>query len=516
MTDIVDVAAAEIGTVEGSTRHVAYLRWFYGSRYDSSPAYYKSLAWCAIFVSWCGGQVGGAFPKEAAVSSVKSWFEKQKQYQNKSNYSPKRGDIIIFKNNRSHVGIVEKLQGNTVYTIEGNTSNKVLRRQYSITNPTITGYGIPNYTGGVNNVNQTPEDKKQGADTELKYLKKITERKPSPLPQQTMEVKMKKAHAQVATEIYINNGKKTFNIPVLEDIQWSLERSGTPGKLTFKVIPLKDYALSEGNSVLLTVDGKKIFYGFIFSLQNGRDKTVSVTAYDQLRYLKNKYTYIYENQTASQLIKKIAKDFRLQCGTIADTKYKMTKVEDNTALYDVILNALDETLMVKGQLYILYDKVGKITLRNISTLKVNYVLDQDTAENFDYKTSIDSNTYNKVVLGYENKESGELETYVSQHSKNINKWGVLQYFEKIDDPSLGELKSEALLSMYNKPTKTLSISGAIGHVNVIAGCMILVILNVGTIKVRNYMLVEKVTHKFEQGAHSMDLTLSGGVFDAAK
>ena len=43
------------------------------------------------------------------------------------------------------MGIVEKTKGNTLHTVEGNTSNKVARRTYSLSNSTITGYGVPNY-----------------------------------------------------------------------------------------------------------------------------------------------------------------------------------------------------------------------------------------------------------------------------------------------------------------------------------------------------------------------------------
>ena len=41
-----------------------------------------------------------------------------------------------------HVGIVEKTEGSTVYTVEGNSSNAVNQRSYDINNGTIMGYGI--------------------------------------------------------------------------------------------------------------------------------------------------------------------------------------------------------------------------------------------------------------------------------------------------------------------------------------------------------------------------------------
>ena len=39
-----------------------------------------------------------------------------------------------------------------------------------------------------------------------------------------------------------------------------------------------------------------------------------------------------------------------------------------------------------------------------------------------------------------------------------------------------------------------------------------VILELGDMKVSNYMLVEKVTHKFDNRQHTMDIVVSGGDF----
>lgn len=44
-----------------------------------------------------------------------------------------------------HVGIVESVSGGTVNTIEGNSGDKVARRNYSIGNSNIYGYGVPAY-----------------------------------------------------------------------------------------------------------------------------------------------------------------------------------------------------------------------------------------------------------------------------------------------------------------------------------------------------------------------------------
>ena len=64
----------------------------------------------------------------------------------KGEYQPQPGDLIIFSSaGASHIGIVVKSDETTVYTIEGNTSNMVAQRSYSLDYEQITGYIKPNY-----------------------------------------------------------------------------------------------------------------------------------------------------------------------------------------------------------------------------------------------------------------------------------------------------------------------------------------------------------------------------------
>lgn len=316
-------------------------------------------------------------------------------------------------------------------------------------------------------------------------------------------------------ELLIQNGQ-TIYAPVVEgDITWETERKGSPGRLTFNVV--KDSALNftEGNAVRLTIKGAKIFFGFVFSKKSNKEETISVTAYDQLRYLKNKETYVYANKTATQLIKMIASDFALNVGSLENTAWKIpSRVEDNKTLFDIIQTALDLTLQNKKKLYILYDDFGKLTLKNVTSMKLPVLIDEETGENYDYTSSIDGETYNKIKLSYTNEEAGKREIYIAQDSANINRWGLLQYFESIDENVNGKAKADALLALYNKRARNLSVSGAFGDVRVRAGCTVPVKLNLGDIKIQNFMLVEKVKHIFNADQHTMDLTLRGGEFVA--
>lgn len=319
----------------------------------------------------------------------------------------------------------------------------------------------------------------------------------------------------MSAELLIQNDNAVYAPSVLEDIQWTTERISTPGKLTFKVIVDGILNISEGNAVRLKWNGANIFYGFIFSKQIDKDKVMTITAYDQLRYLKNKDTYVIEDKTASEVVKIICDDFNMQAGELEDTSYKIaSSVEDNQTLFDIIENALDTTLENTKKMYVMYDDFGKVTLKSIDNMQLNLLIDEETGENYDYTSSIDEETYNKIKLVFDNETTGQRDVYISQDSSNINSWGVLQYYDTLDEGENGQVKADSLLQLYNQKTKKLTIKNAFGDTRVRAGSMVVVMLDLGDVKLQNYMLVEKCTHTFKIDSHMMELKLRGGAFTA--
>jgi hypothetical protein len=65
-----------------------------------------------------------------------------------------------------------------------------------------------------------------------------------------------------------------------------------------------------------------------------------------------------------------------------------------------------------------------------------------------------------------------------------------------------------LLATENQVSRHLQIDGAFGDLSVKAGYNIPIVVDLGDLKVSQFMLVEEVTHKWD-GVHTMDLTLSG-------
>lgn len=509
MSDLIDIAAKEVGFKEASGNRTKY------GEYTGT----NGAAWCHSFVSWCAKQAGidtNIVPKTASTDVGMSWYKQKNRFKAKGSYTPKRNDIVYFKTGRSHVGIVERVSGNTLYTIEGNSSDMVKRRNYSLNEATITGYGIVSlYISSSGGSSADKTNKKSGnkksVKQELAYLNKALEKakqdKTSSETPISFEIRPA-SRKKVQIQLLVHHGKKYYDTPAKDGMKVEWKRKNTPGKLTFTTVSKK---ISCGDDVSLRVNNEPFFYGFVFKLTPHEDKTVDVVVYDQLRYFKNKDSYMYKNKSASKLLRMIAADFKLQTGKITDTKYHFSRLDMDMTLFDIMQNAIDETTWATGKIYTLYDEFGKLRLRQ--PWRVNILIDEETGQSYDYSISIDKDYYNQIKLYYENEKKGTLDVFISKSSKKINRYGVLQYYDKIDSTKLAKKKGKILLMMYGQVSRTLSINGAFGSTKVRAGCLIPVLMRLHGKNVSSYLLVDSVIHEFNNGQHTMDLDLSGGGFD---
>ncbi len=314
-------------------------------------------------------------------------------------------------------------------------------------------------------------------------------------------------------ELFIKHGSALMFPPIVDGVTIEWQRKGQPGKMSFECIKTDALSFTEGDACRFSVDGTPLFYGFVFEKsRSGSDaEKIKVTVYDQLYYLNNKDYFQYENKTATEVVRMLAEDFGLKVGALENTGYKIaSRTEDDKSLFDIIQNALDVTLKATTQMYVLYDDAGKITLSNIGSMKLGILINEDTAGDYDYRSSIADNTYNKIRLFREGANPVTV-----KDSDSIQQWGVLQYAEKVSDDSVNlNSMAASLLKLYNTKTRTLSVKKALGDVRVRAGTLLVVVLSLGDMNVSNFMLVESVKHTFEDGQHLMDLKLRGGSFVA--
>mgnify|MGYP001404466835 FL=1 len=149
------------------------------------------------------------------------------------------------------------------------------------------------------------------------------------------------------------NGQVWDVSEIASDISWTTSRVGRPASFEFTLIGSaifqdRTFAVNNGDIVRVTKDGVNVFYGYVFSIDMNQDAEIGIKAYDQVRYLLNKDTFVFKNQTIGDIIREIAKKFELKTGRIDDTGYKIpSMIEDGQTLLDIIEKAITLTMSAK-------------------------------------------------------------------------------------------------------------------------------------------------------------------------
>lgn len=292
-------------------------------------------------------------------------------------------------------------------------------------------------------------------------------------------------------------------------IEWFIEEN--PGKLELTINNLfNENYISEGSPISIKIDSKKIFWGFVFKLSKNRKQEMQIIAYDQLRYLKSKDTYVFSNMSCSDIFKRVCQDYNLNHKLVATSILKLPqRINDNKTLAEIIQFSLDQCLIGTGRWLFMRDNFGTLELLDVAEEKTTLCIgDESLLTDYNYESSIED-SYNQVKLIKENKEKKKREIYIVKDSSNIKKWGLLQFSEKVNekmnDAQIKE-KAENTLKSKNKVKKNIKLT-AIGDFRVKAGTgVVLQIKDLeNDIPYNKYVIVTKVSHKIDNCKHLMDL-----------
>ena len=300
---------------------------------------------------------------------------------------------------------------------------------------------------------------------------------------------------------------------IVSDISWKTARSGNPATLELTLVDSGIYqhpkfGVSNGDIIQFSKDNVDVFYGFVFSIDTGSDQEIKLTAYDQMRYLLGNGSYVLQDVTASDVIKKITQDYGLQTGVLENTEYRIPSlIEDDKKLLDIIMGAIGSELQYKGRLMAFYDDFGKLTLRKPESMLLNLVLGAGHyLYDYSLKKSIDDDTYNTIFLYKDNEKSGKRDFFPVSDKDNVKRWGILHLYQKADDKANAaqiQEKANNLLKMHNREKLSLSVQ-AIGDMRVRAGNFIYVLLDEFKTQV---FLVDQCSHKISGGEHTMSLDI---------
>ena len=177
---ILTIARGYLGCKEsnGSHRQIIDL---YNSHKPLSRGYKVKYtdSWCATFVSACAIKANytDIIPTECSCNQMINGFKKIGRWCEDDAHVPSPGDIIFYdwqdngvgdnKGSSDHVGIVEKVEGNTITVIEGNKNDAVARRTIKVNGKYIRGYGLPKYDTNATNTSTAPSKSQTNTSSAL-------------------------------------------------------------------------------------------------------------------------------------------------------------------------------------------------------------------------------------------------------------------------------------------------------------------------------------------------------------
>ena len=140
-----------------TSRYTYFSEWFIGGYDANKPGWNQYTPWCACFLSWGAeqqsGTIDGKPPRFANVDTGMEHFRDGSYGQwHDRGTTPIPGDYVFFDwdgrndpdgvKDPDHVGAVLCVEGNFLYTIEGNSGGKVAVNRYPKNDPRIVGYGV--------------------------------------------------------------------------------------------------------------------------------------------------------------------------------------------------------------------------------------------------------------------------------------------------------------------------------------------------------------------------------------
>lgn len=139
------------GEIKGESDYRYFSEWYIDD-YAKNPGWNQYTPWCACFLSWAADQqrdtINGDPPRFADVDKGMKGFKDKSQWRERgdTNNMPIPGDYVFFdwdgKSDPDHVGAVLCVEGNFLYTIEGNSGGRVAVQRYDLNDKRIVGYGV--------------------------------------------------------------------------------------------------------------------------------------------------------------------------------------------------------------------------------------------------------------------------------------------------------------------------------------------------------------------------------------
>lgn len=149
------------GEIKSGDSTYTYFSEWYIHGYEGHPGWNQYTPWCGCFLSWAADQqkasINGDPPSFADVDEGMEKFKDSRMWRERgdTNNKPIPGDYVFFDwdgrndpdggKDPDHVGAVLCVEGNFLYTIEGNSGGRVAVNRYPLSDSRIVGYGVLNW-----------------------------------------------------------------------------------------------------------------------------------------------------------------------------------------------------------------------------------------------------------------------------------------------------------------------------------------------------------------------------------
>lgn len=319
-------------------------------------------------------------------------------------------------------------------------------------------------------------------------------------------------------------------------------------------IPVTDGFLPEPGSLCILEatndDGEfiRVFVGFIFSYSVDRWGVVSFTAFDALRYLQNPATGKWigkDGKDVSEIIKDVVRSCGLeamanemQLEEVGVKPIRLIKIaEKGIDIIDEVLEwaqlkatanengvttkgGKDYAATKAGERWVFIDNCGTLLLCTANQLAKKVLgLDEPPIIGTgiamtEMSMSVDINeSANQVWLL--RAGTGGLSGWKAEDKDQVEHWGPLVYYEKIDNAYCrndDQMKLRAAIELCSRDCEKRSISiTTLGMVGIRAG--MLVRINVpwlsdyfGEVSKSKLVFLDSVSHDWEEGTHTMSLS----------
>lgn len=298
------------------------------------------------------------------------------------------------------------------------------------------------------------------------------------------------------------------------NIKWTTTMDFSAGELTFDLVQPYDQANIipyTGDIIKFSWDKQKVFYGYVWTYTLKKDRVVSVSCYDSMRYLKNEDTLIFKANNAGQRFKTICSKAGIKGAAIKSptTKLKATIYEGKT-YFDMLQDSFNKTLKKSSHKYFLTTNYDTVELRRVPHKKLDFYIG-DSSGLIDATYSVDiENTYNTIRVIKSDSKKHKITAATTVSGKSPAQWGKLQkVVTPKDKANAAQMKEKAQneLKENNLANKTLSVK-CIGDLGLIVGNAVTVKLGDYN-KTLSYAPITKAVHNFGSD-YTCDLELKVG------